>query len=405
MANEFMQAAKMAYGFSGTTQKILWFLCDEISANSREKYLRSRVGFVVRSYDLIAFRCACNRWSITQAIKILTEARVLKAIKKGPRKYFLFCIYLDRLIALRREWADEKRVLEIRKSFANLPEADPMDIAEEEMMWAAEAQEEERMELASWSPSRANSELENDIGSANVESAGDADKPVQRLAQPMSTVAKPMSSAGKPMSSGREANVKKSRKVAETIDSDALPESTENAYGGSLSGVMSRFVQSTNLTVPEGPSVVSHVRSTQIQNPQTSGTSSPNPRDREIHSPSPQGAKRPFPKIAPPPSAKAKKPEENLCAHGVSAFCQECDAQRRARIKQAAEERDRRCKHGNYARKCHRCKIIAAGDVCEAHERFTPCKDCDPQGYEDLQEGPLVKPQRGRLALDGKKLG
>lgn len=386
MANEFMQAAKMAYGFSGTTQKILWFLCDEISANTRKKYLKSRVGFVVRSYDLIAFRCACNRWSITQAIKILTEARVLKAIKRGPRKYFLFCIYLDRLIALRREWAVEKREMEIADAFSDLiPAAE--DIAEEEAMWAAEAQEEERMELASWSPSRLNSELDPGIGSANVKSAEDVHKSVQRLAQPMSAVEKPMSSAGKPMSNGRKANVKKARRVAESTDSDALPEVTENAYGGSLSGVVSRFAAEQRLfTVPEGPAVASHVQSTQTQNSQTSGTSSPNPRDREIHSPSPQGAKRPSPKIAPPPSPKAKKPEENLCGHGKAGICRECEAQRSARIKEAAEERNRRCKHEEYARNCQRCKQIAAGDLCKAHERFSPCKDCDPTGYEDSQE-------------------
>ena len=162
MANEFMQAAKMAYGFSGTTQKILWFLCDEISANGREKYLKSRIGFVVRSYYLIAFRCACNRSSISQAITTLTQAKVLRAVKRGPHRYFLFCIYLDRLLALRKEWEQEKRDMAIRKIGKGKPsrediaeeemeweaeghEEDAEFIAEEEAMWAAEAQEEEAM--------------------------------------------------------------------------------------------------------------------------------------------------------------------------------------------------------------------------------------------------------------------
>jgi hypothetical protein len=141
MANEFMQAAKMAYGFSGTTQKILWFLCDEISATGREKYLKSRIGFIVRSYDLIAFRCACNRSSVSQAITTLTEARVLRAIKKGPHRYYLFCIYLDKLIALRKEWEQEKREMAIRKIGKGKPTRE--QIAEEERMWEAEGQEEE----------------------------------------------------------------------------------------------------------------------------------------------------------------------------------------------------------------------------------------------------------------------
>ena len=124
MAYEFTNAAKEAYGFSGLTQKVLWFHCDEISASQKEKYMKSRVGFVCRSYDYLAFRNACSRKALTKVFKTLTEVGVLKAVKRGPHRFYLFCVYLDKLIAMRRGWKEEKIYLAFRKP----GKADPMDI-------------------------------------------------------------------------------------------------------------------------------------------------------------------------------------------------------------------------------------------------------------------------------------
>ena|SRR5712664_294103 len=136
MSHDFTKHSDKVYGISGVPLILLCRLCSYINFKSRGKYMKSRWGWVVRSYDYLAFRCNCSRWAITQAVKELRDLGLIKTIKKGPHDSYNFGVNLDRLIEFTREWTDEKKELANRKT-------DAMDRAEEELMMAMDASDDE----------------------------------------------------------------------------------------------------------------------------------------------------------------------------------------------------------------------------------------------------------------------
>lgn len=254
MAYEFTKAAKEAYGFSGLTQKVLWFLCDEISASQKAKYMKSRVGFVCRSYDYLAFRNACSRKALTAVFKSLTEAGVLKAVKRGPHKFYLFCIYLDKLIAMRRTWQEEKIFLR----FKDLDDADPMDVAEEELQWEDEAAEEAAGEEGDGPiiDPTTEEELGEDFPETLPEVTSDSLELTsvnQRLPEVRSTLREVMSGKPEVMSGSTGGNVWKSKNGVETTDSKSIAGNAEKSIGLSLSGAFNGVDGESLSSVPQGP--------------------------------------------------------------------------------------------------------------------------------------------------------
>jgi|HubBroStandDraft_2_1064218.scaffolds.fasta_scaffold11933_6 hypothetical protein len=299
MANKYMQAAKMAYGFSGTTQKILWFLCDEIHSKFNEK----KVGFVFRSYDLIAFRCACSRKTVTAAVNQLREMKVLKTIKKGPHRCYMFCIYLEKLQAFRREWEVEKREREIHEAFSDR-EPTEEELAEDELMFVADAADEEDI-LAEDAAIEEAIEINRHLPVTRQAKTA-AVRPVtsevglpiatpsnQSLPSVTSPAREVMSEAREVMARNTGSNVRTRQNGAEDFDCDGLPEPARNSNGGSLSGVaFGLSSETTQLKVPLGPSVLEHVQSTlaSLEKPKTqsSGDFVPRTPNRDIV-PGPKG--------------------------------------------------------------------------------------------------------------------
>jgi len=256
MAYEFTKAAKEAYGFSGLTQKVLWFLCDEISASQKSKYMKSRVGFVCRSYDYLAFRNACNRTALTAVFKKLTEAGVLRAVKRGPHRFYLFCIYLDKLIALRRTWKEEQIYLGFRKPIKD----DPMDIAEEELQWEDEAAAEaleDSVDTPMVDP-MTDEELGEDFpilpeATSGSIASGNGKKALQTLPEVTSTVREAMSGKSEAMSGVPRGNVWNSKSGVHQADSTSLPSNGKKSIGCTLSGAQNGTKGGGEDTMTTGP--------------------------------------------------------------------------------------------------------------------------------------------------------
>jgi hypothetical protein len=261
MAYEFTKAAKEAYGFSGLAQKVLWFLCDEISASQKEKYMKSRVGFVCRSYDYLAFRNACNRTALTAVFKKLTEVGVVKAKKRGPHRFYLFCVYLDKLIALRRTWKEEQIYLGFRKPIKD----DPMDIAEEELQWEDEATAEaleDSVDTPMVDP-MTDEELGEDFptlpeATSGSIASGNGKKSLHTLPEVTSTAREAMSGKSEAMSGVTRGNVWNSKSGVHLADSTSLPSNVKKSIGCTLSGAQSGSKgvgeDDVHSSVPEGPS-------------------------------------------------------------------------------------------------------------------------------------------------------
>ena len=256
MAYEFTKAAKEAYGFSGLTQKVLWFLCDEISASQKEKYMKSRVGFVCRSYDYLAFRNACNRTALTAVFKKLTEVGVVKAKKRGPHRFYLFYVYLDKLIALRRTWKEEQIYLGFRKPIKD----DPMDIAEEELQWEDEAAAEaleDSVDTPMVDP-MTDEELGEDFptlpeATSGRIASGNGKKSLQTLPEVTSTAREAMSGKSEAMSGVTRGNVWNSKSGVHPADSTSLPSNGKKSIGCTLSGAQNGSIRGGVDTMTTGP--------------------------------------------------------------------------------------------------------------------------------------------------------
>jgi hypothetical protein len=136
MSVDFTKLSDKVYGLSGVPLLLLRALCSYINYNSRNKYLKSRWGWVCRSYEFLAFRCNCSRWAITQAVKKLSEVGLIRITKKGPHSYYNFGVSLDKLQEFVVEWTDEKKAMTNRETRA-------MDKTEDEYMQALDASDDE----------------------------------------------------------------------------------------------------------------------------------------------------------------------------------------------------------------------------------------------------------------------